>query len=297
MKEFKSNNLKKKIAALALAVILLTFIIRLVLNNNFSPELSLPELLFISLYGTIIIDPLVINLVIVYGMISISSFIENREDAVNKYRTLITFFLPFLSLMSIPIIGNNASEWWPDKYYMMAYPITIALIVTGFIGMTMYIKRYYPYSLFFASLLLIVHYSAIIPIVFVDAIAIMAIPVIIVASATRKELGKIYPIIYSFILGAIVGIDFILSMIMSSSIDPYSERWGYGITGILYITALFIIVTAIITVILFASRSKSENLNRNFTISLKAVISLIIFLVVTYGSMHVFRIVYISDIY
>ena len=161
-----------------------------------------------------------------------------------------------------------------------------------FIFITTYMKRYYPYSVIFASLSLMLLYdSSIQYIVNLNSSIILSftigmlpnlavIPIAILAASRHNEkLGFAYPIALSAVLGIISGINLPPS---------HYELWfGQAITFL--VTVVVLVISGILTILRIATKFIKSDPENSYIQSLKVTLSLavlFVMLTITYVYMY-----------
>ncbi len=234
------------------------------------PRPTFLEILFIS-----ITNPLVLILALGGGLLLILSAVGKKETAIpdrtpDRYRIYLTFILTLFAFLSIQL-WNPAQYPNPNYEYNSIIPLIIMVsVVTIFIAVTTYMRRYYPYAAIFASILLGAFY--------LPALSYITYTPVFVASAWWRDekMGVVYPVTYSLVWGFVVGV-----------LIPKGPGWE-GL-GLLFIYLLLTVLSGILTVILFLTKSRYELANKYFITSLKVTLSLIVFLIMMVVTSNIFQ--------
>lgn len=241
---------------------------------RYSPP-PLSEILLIS-----ITNPLVLILALGGGLLLILSAVGKKEtaipDRIPDSRIYLTVILTLFAFLSIQL-WNPAQYPNPNYYYNSIIPLIIMVsVVTIFIAVTTYMRRYYPYAAIFASILLGAFYLPTLS-------YIMYTPVFVASAWWRGEkMGLVYPVTYSLVWGFVVGV-----------LIPKGPGWE-GL-GLLFIYFLLTFLSGILTVISFLTKSRYELANKYFITSLKVTLSLIIFLIMMSVTSNIFQPYYIPQ--
>ncbi len=278
-----------------------------------------PPLSELFLYS--ITNPLVLILAMGGGLWLILSGIGKKETAIpdksslqkdspvmviykkepvmpDRYRIYLTFILTLIALLSIQLLSMKVIKTPPPYpnptcgYNSIIPPIIIVSVVTIFVAITTYLRRYYPYAAIFASLLLGVFYLPALQYIpnvpnsfgfSTSGIYFLSIPVFVIASALWRgeKMGVVYPVAYSLVLGILVG----------GVLIPNAGVEILFITGLSYI---LIFISGIVTVISFLTKSRYELTTKYFIPSLKVTLSLIVFLIMTFVTYYIFQPFYIQ---
>ncbi len=250
---------------------------------RYSPP-SMIEILLIS-----IANPLVLILAMGGGLWLILSRLNKKETAIpDRYRIYLTFILTVIALLSILPLSQKVIETPPpyqslpsssspppyEKHSPILPQIIVVSVLTVFVAITSYMRKFYPYSIIFALALLGVVYTIIpMPVIFI-------IPVLVIASALwqHNKLSMVYPVAYSAVLGIIAGVDAPNSYI------------GWDMLGIVFLTLSITFLSGIITIVLFVFRFKFESANEDFNKALRVTLSLIVFFIVmNLAYSHIFQ--------
>lgn len=114
--------------------------------------------IFIFGYSTTIAGWIIIVAIVIsaFWLLFFSEKKTARELKVaisDKYRVYLTIILTIIALLSILLLSQKAIDIFPQ--------IIVVTVLTVFVAITTYSKKFYPYSVIFASLLLVVVYAII----------------------------------------------------------------------------------------------------------------------------------------
>ncbi len=226
-------------------------------------------------------------LVIITGIVILVFVIFSHQDGQvsefkapvvpDKYRIYLAILFTIVSILSILPLSQKVIETPPpyqsippssspiplEKHSPILPQIMVVFVLTVFVVITTSMRKFYPYSIVFTlALLAIVYTINLMPVVFI-------IPVLVIASALwqHKQLGEVYPLAYSAVLGIIAGVDAPTSYI------------GWDMLGIVFLTLGIALLSGIITIVLFIFRTKTISAN-NFNMALRVTLSLIVFFIV-----------------
>lgn len=225
-----------------------------------------------------------IVMVILGTVIGLSVYYPNK-------RCYSTTILTIISLVTILLINQKVISVGNSSYPPVVMASVVA-VMTVFIAMTTYMKRYYPYSAIFASLLLaLVYVSSIQYIVPLNSSIILSftigmlpnlavIPIAIIAASKHNEkLGFVYPIALSAILGIISGVNLPPS---------HYELWfGQAITFL--VTTGVLIISGIISLLRIATKFIKSDPGNSYVSSLivtSSLVALFIMLTITFVYMY-----------
>ncbi|VVB92511.1 Uncharacterised protein [uncultured archaeon] len=225
-----------------------------------------------------------IVIVILGAVIGLSLYSQNK-------RIYFTIILTVISLITILLISQNVISVG-NSSYPPAVTISVVAAIMVFIFITTYMKRYYPYSVIFASLSLMLLYdSSIQYIVNLNSSIILSftigmlpnlavIPIAILAASRHNEkLGFAYPIALSAVLGIISGINLPPS---------HYELWfGQAITFL--VTVVVLVISGILTILRIATKFIKSDPENSYIQSLKVTLSLavlFVMLTITYVYMY-----------
>lgn len=227
------------------------------------------------------------------GIVILTFIILSYQERIgefipDKYRIYLVIILTIISFLSIlplsqkvietpipyPSTPYSSSPTHLEKHSPILPQIIVVSVLTVFVAITTYMRRFYPYSIIFALVLLGAVYTIIsMPVIFI-------IPVLVIAPVLwqHSKLGTVYPVAYSAVLGIIAGVDAPNSYI------------GWDMLGVVFLTLGITFLSGIITIVLFVSRFKFESVNDAFNKALRVTLSLIVFFIVmNLAYSHIFQ--------
>ncbi len=200
----------------------------------------------------------------------------------DKFRIYFTIALTVIALLSVLVLSEKTILRFngmlpPTPTKNIIPPIIVVSAITLFIAITIYMKKFYPYSVIFSSALLFIVYASSLryilpyftnsPIGFLAASFIAVVPIIVIAASWHHEkLGWVYPFTLSIVFGIFTGASVI------------SEE-GFELLGTVFIAIPLIFFSGLIALILYGLRSKSKPASEYFNSSLKVFLSLILYLI------------------
>jgi hypothetical protein len=209
----------------------------------------------------------------------------------DKYRIYLAILLTIISILSIlplsqkvietpipnPSPPYSSSPIPLEKHSPVLPQILVVSVLTVFVAITTYMRKFYPYSIIFTLALLGVVYT-IIPIIPMPVIFI--IPILVIAASAswqHEKVGMAYPLAYAAVLGIIAGIEAPTSYI------------GWDMLGVVFLTLGITFLSGILTILLFIFRPKTIWAN-DFNTALRITLSLVVFFIVmNLAYSHIFQ--------